>query len=135
MRFRPRIRHCLAAAALACSGVLAAEPDEGPLKLNPFHDPFVSATSGRACPAPRGPAYSEARIRREGHYRAERGESCFVDGRCAESSAYKYDERIATGVVAALRADASLADTAIWVISEGRVVSLQGCVGTAEQAA
>jgi hypothetical protein len=116
---------------LACA--LAAAQDEA-LQLNPFNDPFVQATHGRACPAPRGPAYTATQRNQEAHYRVERGTSCWLAGTCSEPNAYRYDARIADAVVAALRADASLADTAIWVIAERRFVYLQGCVGGASQA-
>lgn len=123
-------------AALALLFVTAAAAEE-PLQLNPFNDPFVQATTSvRACPTPRGPAYTEAELRQEAHYRVERGTSCWLAGRCSEPNAYRYDTGIAKGVVAALRADASLAaGSAIWVIAERRFVTLQGCVANAAQAA
>jgi len=126
--------------ALAAALALAASPctaDET-LRLNPFGDPFEQALAGRACPAPRGPAYTETQIRAEAHYRAERGTSCWLAGTCSEPNAYRYDARLAREVVAALRADGALAASAIWVSAERRHVALQGCVadaGLAERAA
>ncbi|HEV7914976.1 MAG TPA: BON domain-containing protein, partial [Albitalea sp.] len=101
----------------------------------PFDDPFVPATQGRASPAPRGPAYTEAQRRQEAHNRVERGTSCWLAGTCSEPNAYRYDAGIAVAVVSALRSEASLAGTSIWVIAERRFVYLQGCVGDAAQAA
>ena len=124
-----------AALSLVVAAGAAATPPAEPLRLNPFNDPFVQATSRLACPAPRGPAYSDTEIRQEAHYRAERGTSCWLAGKCSEPNAYRYDARIAETVVAALRADATLAESSIWVIAERRFVYLQGCVAKATQAA
>ena len=124
------------ALALALGAAAPLVPGtEDPLVLNPFNDPFVQATAGRACPAPRGPAYTEAQRNQEAHYRIERGTSCWLAGECSEPNAYRYDARIADAVVAALRADAQLADSALWVIAERRFVYLQGCARDAAQAA
>ena len=116
-------------------GAVPGHAQDEALQLNPFHDPFVQATNGRACPAPRGPAYTETQRNQEAHYRVERGTSCWLAGTCSEPNAYRYDARIADAVVAALRADASLADSAIWIIAERRFVYLQGCAADAAQAA
>ncbi|WP_280153367.1 BON domain-containing protein [Piscinibacter sp. XHJ-5] len=106
------------------------------LSLNPFNDPFVQATRDRPCPAPRGPAYTEAQRLQEAHYRVERGTSCWLAGQCSEPNAYRYDARIAEAAVAALRGDAAVsAGTSIWVIAERRFVYLQGCIADAAQAA
>jgi len=104
------------------------------LVLNPFNDPFVQATTGRACATPRGPAYTETQRNQEAHYRVERGTSCWLAGKCNEPNAYRYDARIADAVVTALRADAVLSDSALWVIAERRFVYLQGCARDAAQA-
>jgi len=113
----------------------AAAQAQDALRLNPFDDPFVQATAGRACPAPLGPAYTDAQIRAEAHYRAERGTSCWLAGECSEPSAYRYDARLARGAVAALRGDTALTDSAIWIVVERRFITLQGCVADAAQAA
>jgi hypothetical protein len=120
------------AAVLFAMTANAGEPQH----LNPFNDPFIAATRGAArCPTPRGPAYSDTELKQEAHYRVERGTSCWLAGKCSEPNAYRYDARIARAAVAALQADASLADTSIWVIAERRFITLQGCVSTAQQAA
>jgi len=118
--------------ALSC-GVAAAPADT--LLLNPFHDPFVQAISGRPCPPPLGPAYTDAQRRAEAHARIERGTSCWLAGSCSEPNAYRYDARIADAAAAALRADAALAGSTIWVIAQRRFIELQGCVTDAAQAA
>lgn len=113
---------------------MSAQPGE-PLQINPFHDPFVQATSGRPCPAPLGPAYTETARRAEAHSRIERGTSCWLAGKCAEPNAYRYDAGIARAAVTALRAEHTLAASAIWVTAQRRFVYLEGCVSDAAQAA
>jgi hypothetical protein len=122
----------LSLVTVVCASVFAQHE---PLMLNPFNDPFVLATAGRACPTPRGPAYTETQRNQEAHYRIERGTSCWLAGQCSEPNAYRYDARIADAAVAALRADAALADSSLWVIAERRFVYLQGCTRDAAQAA
>ena len=122
----------------AAVGLLAAAPmlsrgDDERL-LNPFADPFVQATRGRACPVPLGPAYSEAERRVEAHSRAERGTTCWLAGLCAEPNAYRYDAGNAAAAVGALRADAALTTSAIWVTAQRRFVYLEGCVADTAQA-
>ncbi|HEX6705783.1 MAG TPA: BON domain-containing protein [Albitalea sp.] len=129
------IRRLAASMALLLAACGTAPAETEPLLLNPFHDPFEQATVATPCPAPRGPAYTEAQRNQEAHYRVERGTSCWLAGQCSEPNAYRYDERIAQAAVGALRADAALAGSAIWVIAERRFVYLQGCVGDAAQAA
>jgi hypothetical protein len=121
---------------LVCVGAaLPTLAQEEALPLNPFDDPFVQATAGRVCPAPRGPAYTETQRRQEAHTRVERGTSCWLAGACNEPNAYRYDARLAEGVVQALRAAPQLAESAIWVIAERRFIYLQGCVSDSMQAA
>lgn len=125
-------RRLLLALAVAAAPLQAAEP----LRLNPFGDPFIVATAGGpACPAPLGPAYTDAQVREQSHHRAERGTTCWLEGRCAEPNAYRADPRIAEAVARALQAERRLAGTRIWVTVERAFVTLEGCVGTAAQAA
>ena len=102
------------ASLLAATSALAADA----LLLNPFGDPFVQATSGRSCPAPLGPAYTDANRLAESHSRIERGTSCWLAGKCTEPNAYRYDAPNAKAAVAALRAEPSLAASAIWVTAQ-----------------
>lgn len=119
---------------LATSTLLGAQTSE-PLLMNPFNDPFVPATSGRPCPAPLGPAYTETARRAESHSRIERGTSCWLAGKCAEPNAYRYDAADAKAAVAALRAEPSLASSTIWVTAQRRFIYLEGCVADRAQAA
>ncbi len=123
-----------ALATLSLSSVLHGQANE-PLLMNPFNDPFVQATAGRPCPAPLGPAYTEAGRRAETHSRVERGTSCWLAGKCAEPNAYRYDAANAKAAVAALQADSSMASSAIWVTAQRRLIYLEGCVADAAQAA
>jgi hypothetical protein len=124
-------------AVLAALAVLlsASAGSAEPLKLNPFNDPFIVATAGgRTCPVPLGPAYTEAQVREQSHHRAERGTTCWLEGRCAEPNAYRGDARIAQAVAEALKADRALSETRIWVTVERAFVSLEGCVNDPAQA-
>jgi BON domain len=127
-----------AAALLALSALahtLPAGAADAPLRRNPFDDPFIRATQGSDCPAPLGPAYTETQRLQESHSRIERGTSCWLAGECAEPNAYRFDAAIARAVVAALRADASLVGSSVWVTSQRRFVYLEGCVTDTAQAA
>jgi hypothetical protein len=122
------------AAALAVGAIAPPSHGDDERLLNPFGDPFLQATSGRACPAPLGPAYSEAERRVEAHSRAERGTTCWLAGLCAEPNAYRYDAANAAAAVGALRGEAMLATSAIWVTAQRRFLYLEGCVASLEQA-
>ena len=124
--------------AVAC--LLAAVPpvgaaDEAPGgRRNWFGDPFVQVTAALpACPAPDAPLLTEEQMRREAHYRAERGTSCFQAGRCRLPNAYLYDQEIAPRVVKAITVDSRFADTSVWIEGQRRWVWLKGCVARAEQ--
>ncbi|MDQ2735115.1 MAG: BON domain-containing protein [Pseudomonadota bacterium] len=122
-----------AVVGLTTSNLLGAQTGD-PLLMNPFNDPFVQATSGRPCPLPLGPAYTEAGRRAESHSRIERGTSCWLAGNCSEPNAYRYDAANAKAAIAALQADPSLASSAIWVTAQRRFIYLEGCVGDPAQA-
>ncbi len=124
-----------AAVAALWAPAATADPTSEAVLVNPFGDPFVQATDGRPCAAPRGPAYTERERRTEAHSRAERGTTCWLAGRCTEPNAYRYDAANATAAVASLRADRSLVDSAIWVTAQRRFIYLEGCVAAAAQAA
>ena len=121
-------------ASLGLASPLHGQTQE-PLLINPFNDPFLPATAGRPCPTPLGPAYTDANRLAESHSRIERGTSCWLAGKCAEPNAYRYDAGNAKAAVAALRAEPSLATSAIWVTAQRRLIYLEGCVADAAQAA
>lgn len=123
----------IAATALLVAASASAQQTE-PRLLNPFNDPFLQATAGRPCPPPLGPAYTDAERRVEAHSRAERGTTCWLQGRCAEPNAYRYDAANAIAAAAALRRDPALAGSTIWLTAQRRFVYLEGCVADATQA-
>jgi hypothetical protein len=131
---RPPRLAVAATAALVLAAAPARPRADDERLLNPFGDPFVQATDGRACPAPLGPAYSEAERRAETHSRAERGTTCWLAGLCAEPNAYRYDAANATAAVRALRDDAALVRSAIWVTAQRRFIYLEGCVASLDEA-
>lgn len=100
-------------------------------KVNYFNDPFIQATSGIAnCPVPPGPLITEAERLKETHWRAERGTSCYLAGRCRLPNAYLYDKEIIPRVKKAIEADGRFAETSVWALGSRRWVWLQGCVRT-----
>lgn len=129
-------------ALLICATALALMAPMGshaqtvtPAATNAFNDPFLRLTSGIAnCPTPVGPHYTADEARREAHWRAERGTSCFLDGRCRLPNAYAYDSEVIPRVQKAVLADGRFGDTSVWAWGQRRWVMLAGCVRTAEQA-
>ena len=117
----------------AQAGAAAPSPAE---RRNWFDDPFLVATQGLpGCPAPDPPLLTESQMQQEAHYRAERGTSCWVSGRCRLPNAYLYDKEIAPRVVQAINVSRKFADTSVWVEGQRRWVWLKGCVSTPAQAA
>jgi hypothetical protein len=128
-----RVRERAAALAL-CALCAACAPT--PQRRNWFGDPFFRATSGIAqCPAPLGPMLTDEEQRHEAHYRAERGTSCWLAGRCADSNAYRGDQALGERVRLALRDLGGVADTSVWVTVQRHWVFLEGCVSQPAQAA
>lgn len=118
---------------LVALGLLAGTAQAEALK-NWFGDPFFQASADlRRCPLPLGPLLTEQEQRREAHWRAERGTSCWLAGRCAHSNAYAYDAGLAAPVRAAL-AQAGLQGSSVWVTIQRRWVFLEGCVSSLQQA-
>jgi hypothetical protein len=122
-------------AGLAAAPAAGAADDAGE-RRNWFDDPFVQVTAAMpACPLPDAPLITEEQMRREAHYRAERGTSCFQAGRCRLPNAYLYDKEIAPRVVKAIQVDGRFADTSVWIEGQRRWVWLKGCVPRSEQKA
>ena len=86
------------------------------------------------CPEPRGPRLTAAEARIQAHHRAERGTSCWLSGACEEPNAYRYDVGIAAALRPALLQSAALHPSSLWFTVQGRVVFLEGCVATPDQA-
>jgi hypothetical protein len=121
------------AGGLACTVATVAAAQE---RRNWFNDPFAQATSGLpGCPVPAGPLMTEAEMRRDSHYRLNRGTTCWLEKKCEEPNAYARDPQINQAVVAAITADRRFADTSVWVITLRKFVFLQGCVRARTQIA
>ena len=119
---------------LLLSLLLASGADDA--VLNRFGDPFEALSADIAgCPEPRGPRTTAAEARVQAHHRAERGTSCWLRGECSEPNAYRYDPAIAASLAPALRAEAALHPSSLWLTVQARVVYLEGCVARADQAA
>ena len=132
MRTAPAV---LLAAACALEPAAAQETSQ-PLKQNWFDDPFFQVASGmRGCPVPEGPLLTAEERRAQTHSRLERGTSCWLAGRCADSNAYRYDKPLAPKVQAALAAVPGVRRASVWVVIQRRWVYLQGCVPSRSMAA
>jgi hypothetical protein len=118
--------------ALLCTAAAAQPQPEPTERRNWFDDPFFQVSRALpACPVPLGPLMTFEEQRREAHWRAERGTSCWLAGRCADSNAYRYDKKLAPQVEAALRAVPGMAEgSSVWVTIQRRWVFLEGCVAS-----
>jgi hypothetical protein len=120
--------HChRSTVALAlCASTLAAQAQE---LRNYFNDPFAQVSNAIAnCPVPAGPFITEQQRREQTHHRAEKGTTCWLAGECDRPNSFAYDADIFTGLKAALATNPLLADTTLWVIVQGRMVFIEGCV-------
>lgn len=98
-------------------------------RRNWFNDPFFQiAAQAPRCPVPLGPDLTAAEQRAEAHYRAERGTSCWLAGRCARSNAYAYDQDIARALQARVGALKPVTGSSLWVTVQRRMVFIEGCV-------
>ncbi|CAH2911737.1 MAG: FIG00453600: hypothetical protein [uncultured Paraburkholderia sp.] len=71
------------------SAVFPAHGEEQ--RVNRGHDPFFQISQAiDACPVPLGPLETETEWLADSHYRIERGNSCWIEGRCRLSNAYLY---------------------------------------------
>jgi len=118
---------------LVCAlGLACAHAQE---RKNYFDDPFVQVTSAIvSCPVPQGPGVTQAEMADLAHIRAQHGTSCHLSGRCRLANSYLYDKEIIPRVKQYIQLDGRFNDTSVWVLGERRLVTLMGCVQTAEQA-
>lgn len=117
----------LIVAALASSAVVAAEE-----RRNWFDTPFGQALDGAPyCPPPEGPLLTESEMRAQAHGRIERGTSCWLAKKCEDSNAFRRDPEIQSRVIAALRAEPRFTTSSVWVTTERRWITLQGCAASA----
>ncbi|SCK07491.1 Predicted periplasmic or secreted lipoprotein [Variovorax sp. HW608] len=126
---KPRVRARCLIAAMAASASFQGAYGADEARTNFFDDPFFQMSSGLAgCPAPLGPLYTQAEVRSQMHARLERGTSCWLEGRCKDSNAYRYDKTIAPQVRKALEGVPGLRRGSVWVMVQRRWIYLQGCV-------
>ncbi len=129
---------CIAAlltlgANLASFAQAPAQPAASDLQ-NRFNDPFFQFTSVvQSCPVPLGPFITADEQAAQAHWRAEKGTSCWLAGRCDKPNAYAYDADIAAALKAALRpaqlyTHSPLVNSSLWATVQGRVVTIEGCV-------
>lgn len=122
-----------AIAAIGCASPSNAREPVGTVDAatprNAFGDPFERVTAGIAdCPEPLGPRITETERNAQAHQRAERGTSCWLEGRCATPNAYADDARIAERIAEVLRGVPRLGDTSLWITVQRRFAWVQGCV-------
>lgn len=121
-----RLRRILVLPALAlATGVWAAA--DTTLK-NWFNDPFIQVRNAiPACPPPLGPMTTADEARKESHWRAERGTSCWLAGQCSKPNSYAYDAGIAKSVAAHFATDPAFARSSLWLTVQRRFVWVEGC--------
>jgi hypothetical protein len=102
-------------------------------RRNWFETPFEQAVAGMpGCPRPEGPLITQAEMRQQAHGRVERGTSCWLAKKCEDSNVYRRDPEIQQRVLQAIRNDDRFAPSSVWVTTERRYVTLQGCAGSVE---
>jgi hypothetical protein len=130
-RLSNRQTACAMLIAVAIAFPAATRADD--TRENRGNDPFLHVSSAIAgCEAPRGPFETEQEWLDEAHYRIERGNSCWIAGRCRLANSYSYDKEIAESVTRRLNAlNASLQwreKTSLWLTLQRRFIYVDGCV-------
>ena len=126
----PTLKHLVLGSLLLAAGAFAQE------RRNAFDDPFLPVTGALpGCPVPAPPGFTEEEVRKEAHVRSQHGGSCYRAGRCRLPSSYLYDKEIIPRVALTIRQDGRFNNTSIWALGERRLVTLMGCVGSAEESA
>ncbi|MDR6477525.1 hypothetical protein ABIE53_004145 [Burkholderia sp. OAS925] len=133
-RFTPRPASALQCAALCLSLLSALSFAHGEKqRINRGHDPFLQISKAiDGCPAPLGPLETEQEWLADSHYRIERGNSCWIEGRCRLPNAYLYDKEIAEAVqrrLANINAATHWREhSTLWLTLQRRFVYVEGCV-------
>ncbi len=121
--------HAFAIALTLSSGTVRADDT----RMNRGNDPFFQVSTAIAnCPVPLGPLETEQEWLGEAHYRIERGNSCWLEGRCRLPSGYLYDKDIAEAVGRRLanieQATRWRDHTSLWLTLQRRFIYVEGCV-------
>ncbi len=130
------MRHLIQYAAWCALITLASQTtfaDTGTPRSNRGNDPFFQISKAIPhCPTPLGPLETEQEWLSEAHYRIERGNSCWVEGRCRLSNSYRYDAEIAEAVQRRLdniNPTTHWRDkSTLWLMVQRRFIYVQGCV-------
>jgi BON domain len=127
-----RLTQGLAAVALILSALpLEAGAQQQVTRTNAWSDPFLNVTHALPdCPVPAGPLFSPEEVRADSHWRAQRGVSCYLSGRCRLSNSYLYDKEIIPRVKQFILTDGRFDNSSIWVMGQRRWVWLIGCVAS-----
>jgi hypothetical protein len=124
------IRYSAWAVLIALASHAALAEDK---RVNRGNDPFFRISSAiPGCPEPLGPLETQQEWLDEAHYRIERGNSCWLEGRCRLPNGYLYDKEIAEAVGRRL-SNISYAthwrdSTTLWLMLQRRFIYVQGCV-------
>jgi hypothetical protein len=135
-RFTQRPASALQCAALSLSLFLVLPLARGEeQRINRGHDPFFQISKAiDGCPAPLGPLETEQEWLADSHYRIERGNSCWIEGRCRLPNAYLYDKEIAEAVqrrLANINAATHWREhSTLWLTLQRRFVYVEGCVSS-----
>lgn len=119
------------AVAMAVSGPAWADAS----RANHGNDPFFQVSRAvPACPAPLGPLETEQEWLGESHYRIERGNSCWWEGRCRLPNGYLYDKEIEEATKRRLNNIEAATHwrerTTLWLMLQRRFIYVQGCVAS-----
>jgi len=126
------MKHSLQACVVAMTAASLSAWADAP-RANHGNDPFFQISQAvSACPAPLGPFETEQEWLGESHYRIERGNSCWWEGRCRLSNGYLYDKEIEEAVKRRLSniepATHWREHTTLWLTLQRRFIYVQGCV-------
>lgn len=121
-----------ACAAVALTWLAAVPSVAAAERRNWFDTPFDQAVAGTAgCPRPEGPLITADEMRQQAHGRIERGTSCWLAKKCEDSNVYRRDPEIQARVLQAIRSEPLAARSSVWLTTERRYVTLQGCIDSA----
>ena len=124
--------HALSGAAAASGASASAGATTNALQ-NFGHDPFLHiSTAISDCPTPLGPAMRESDWLADAHHRIEKGNHCWLEGRCRLSNSYRYDAEIAEAAQRRLATVATdlpwASQTSLWLTFQRRIIVVQGCI-------